>query len=572
MAGLLLQEGFGLTARLAMWRGRLALALCVGICGVPLLAQGPAKQRAPGQYYRARPVAKLPRAKLAPPLPQADVVEHAPDSSLADAIALAYRANPSLAAKRYDLRATDENLGLALSELRPTSQLQITGQYDKTVPGETSQANRLFATSPIITSNSLGAQLIVNQPLYTGGRASADISAANAAINAGRAGLLAAEGDLLLQTITAYLDVRRDAYTLAIRKGNLAQLAATLDEVKARREAGELTKTDIAQAEVQKNSAEAQYNLTRAQLEQSRASYAALVGVNPGVLAAEPPLPQLPGSVAAAFEQAEALNPDLAQARFAEAASRQKIAAARAANHPTLALQGTLGLNGQGVPFYLRNEDQSASLRGVLTIPLTSGGHNGAAIAQAEDTNSGDRLRIEAARRAMVYAISNAWNQMVTARRNLAIGAAQVQSARVFYEGSFEEYRAGLRSTFDVLYAQGTLRDAEIAEVNARRDVYIAEATLLRQIGLLEVRSLLTGVVAYDPVAHLAHVRRRGAMPWDVPVRAFDRMAKAGHGVRPLDPPLEQVAVQMAPVMGPPVPDDYISDSPITEPMPQGAR
>jgi outer membrane protein len=532
----------------------------------PVLADVPAIPPAPGQYYRSRPVVKLPRFELAPAYPDADVPEPVPDTSLADAIGQAYRSNPTLQAKRYDLRATDENLGLAMSELRPTSELQLTSQYSKTVPGRTTQANRSVTdrlSSSIITSNSLGAQLIVTQPLYTGGKASADIAGAQAAIRAGRAGLQATEGDLLLQTISAYMDVRRDTRSLAIRKADLVQFEATLEEVHARRVAGELTRTDIAQTETQMQSAQTQFNLTQMQLEQDRANYAGLVGLDPGNLAPEPPLPQLPASIDEAFDAAERLNPDLEQARLNEVASRDKIAAARAANHPSLSLQGTAGLNGQMAPFYLHNEDQSLTVQGVLTVPLTSGGHNGAAIAQAEDTNSGDRLRIEAARRAMVQNIVSAWDQMTTARRDLQISDEQAKSAAIFYEGSFAEYRAGLRSTFDVLYAQETLLNAKIAQLGARHDLYVAEATLLRHVGLLEVRALTTGIGLYDASADIRHIEHRGATLWDPAIRSLDRLDKASTRTRAISqPPILPDQARLAPVMGPPPPDSYITTSP----------
>lgn len=555
------------------WRVRYA-ALPIALSGIVLLS-GPSfaqsrtasAQRSSAPLQRGRPVAQLPPRKLAPFYPLPETPEPAPTDNMADAIALAYRANPTLQASRYDLRATDENLGIARSELRPTTEVQITGQYDETVAGRMTQANRPLADrllgSRVITNNNLGAQLVVNLPLYTGGRASADIAAASDAVRAGRAALRATEGDLLLQTITAYLDVRRDTRSLVIRERNLAQLRATLDEVVARREAGELTRTDIAQAETQLGNAQAQYNLTRDQLEQSRATYAALVGVDPGILAPEPPLPQLPATIDTAFDQARRLNPELAQARFAESASRQRVAAARAAGRPSVAFRGTAGVGGQGVPFYLHNDDQTFTAQTVLTIPLTAGGRSGAQVAQSLDTNSADRLRIEAARRAMVLSISNAWNQMVTAGRNVQVEEAQLGSAKIYYEGSFEEYRAGLRSTFDVLFAQGALRDTEIALVAARHDLYIAQANLLRRIGLLEVANLMTGVGLYDPSAHIRHVEQRGGLPWDPALRALDRFDRPTPRTRTIDqPPALPNPAIMAPVMGPPPPDTYVTTSP----------
>ena len=590
--------------------GRAALlGVSTAVLGValaqPLLAGDSASQPIsglpiPGQYYRSRPVARLPAmaptlpylgvdvfnpgySTAPPPAPSpvnagAKAPEPPADMSLSEAIALAYRTNPTLQAGRYDLKATDQNLGLALSELRPTSEVQITGQYDRSAAGRLTQAKRFGATSSISTTNTLGAQLIVTQPILTGGKASADIAAANAEIRAGRAGLQATEGDLLLETITSYLDVRRDARALAIRQADLGQLRATLEEVHARRTAGELTRTDIAQTETQIQNAETAYNLTRAQLEQSRASFASLVGLDPGNLAPEPPLPQLPTSIDEAFDQADQLNPELAQARYTEAASREKIAAARAAAHPTFALQGTAGISGPAEPFHLRNDDQAYVVQGVLTIPLTSGGHTGAAVAQAEDTNSGDRLRIEAARRRMVLDIANAWNQMVTMRRNLQIDQQEVESSQTFYAGSFAEYRAGLRSTFDVLYAQETLLNAEIALIAARHDLYVAQATLLRHIGVLDVSSLTSGVGLYDPTADLRLVEQRSATPWDALPRGLDHLAKPGtRGPAIQQPPVLPEAPALAPPNAPPPPDAYISYSVVlpdltSSPLPPSPR
>ena len=537
-------------------------AAVLGVVLAPALFAQNSAPAATGQYYRARPVAKIAHFKLAPAYPDIDATpEPAPDTTLADAISQAYRTNPTLQAARYDLRATDENLGLALSELRPSSALQLTTQYSKSVPGRVTQATR-FAASPIITSNSLGAQFIVNQPVTTGGKASADIAAANAAIRAGRAGLEATEGDLLLRTISAYMDIRRDTRELAIRKADLGQLEATLEEVYARRQAGELTKTDIAQTETQIQNAETLYNQTNAQLEDDRAAYASLVGTDPGHLAPAPPLPQLPATIDEAVDAADRLNPDLAGARYTEASSRAKIAAARAANHPTLSLQGTVGLTGQMAPFYFHNDDQSVTVQGVLTIPLTSGGHNGAAAAQAENTNSADRLRIEAARRAMLLNIANAWNQMTSSRRNVQVAEAEVTSGRVYYEGSFAEYRAGLRSTFDVLYAQEALLGAEVTLEGARHDLYVAEASLLRYVGLMDVRALTTGVGLYDASADIRHIENRGEVPWGPHVRDLDKIGQPSRRTPALQqPPLLNEPAKVAPAAGPPPSDDYMTSS-----------
>lgn len=454
-----------------------------------------------------------------------------PNEDLASAIAEAYTSNPALAASRYDLRATDDNLGLALSRSRATVQLQAATGYDYTDPGAITQASRPLVdrlNSPDIERNDVTTQLAVDQPLWTGGRARADAMAARAESAAGRETLRGIEGDLLVSLIAAYADVRRDGEALRIRERNVRLLKATLDEVVARREAGELTRTDIAQAETQLKSAEVQRNAAQAQLEASRSSFTALVGRTPGRLAPEPPLPLLPATIEEAFATAARANPDLAAAIATERASRARIAGARAESSPTINLRGTAGTNGPVSPLDGRDQDFSLGARVTLTLPLVNGGRVQALVAQAQNRNTADALRIEATRRQVTDAVLGAWNAWASASRNIEAHQIQLQAARIYYEGTFEEYREGLRSTFDVLFAQNQLRETEIALISSRRDAYVAQAALLRRIGQLDVARLLTGTNLYDPAAYMRKVEARGALPWDPAFRVFDSVSHPG--------------------------------------------
>ncbi len=522
--------------KLMLWSGSCALAL---VLFAPAASAAAPKGRPLGRATYVSGKWRLPPFE-APPEPP-------PTETLADALAAAYRAAPELQVQRYELRATDEDYAQALSELRPTTRVEVTGDYSRTVPGGA-------AASPNVYSNAAAGNLIVEQPLLTGGQATADIATADAAVRAGRAQLRTVEGDLFLKVVTAYANVRRDSRTMALRQANLKQIEATLEEVKARREAGELTRTDIAQTETELGLAQAQYNSADEQLEQDRALFAALVGHDPGVLAPEPALPQFPRSVDAAFALAERLNPDLSQAIATERSSRARIAGAAAQGMPRLSLTGSAGLNGRASPFSIPKDNQVLAGHVVLTVPLTNGGRVGSLVAQARDRNAADRVRIEGVRRQVVQAIVDAWNGVATAQRNITVGAAQLESARVLNEGTFEEYRAGLRSTFDVLFAQGRLRDSEIALVEARRDLYVAEATLLRQIGMLEARSLLLNDHLYDPDLDLRGAERRGALPWDPLVRSLDRLERRPANQQGLEQPASPTSlVTLAPAVPLPV-------------------
>jgi outer membrane protein len=442
--------------------------------------------------------------------------------TLAEAISLAYRDNPTLASSRYDLWATDEGLVQARAQFRPSAELDVTTTDTRTVDGRTTRSADPFQPR-VLSRNGDQAEILLTQPIYTGGRATAARESAQAAIRSGREVLRGAEGDLLLSVITAYTDVRRYHAALAVWQASVTELTALTKEIEARKVAGELTLTDVAQAEAQLSIARQQAVATEQALQMARADYATLVGRDPGELAEEPQLPDLPHRVEDAFNIAEHRNPELARAVFTEQGSRASVAAAKAQGMPMLSLRGSAVISGQAIPFHLRDQDQSYGGSLVLTVPLSAGGLVASQVRQAEDRNGSDRFKIEATRREVDHAVAITWNQMATAERQVLLQGEQRRFAETQLDGMVAEYRVGLRSTFDVLYAQQSLRDAEVALLGSQRDRYVGEAALLRQVGLLEVRAVIEGVQLHDPAKHLREVEHRNAVPWESLLALLDK-------------------------------------------------
>ena len=449
--------------------------------------------------------------------------------TLASAIAHAYHDNPTLEGARYDLSASDERIVQALSELRPTASFQASGGYDRSQLGLVSQSKNPF-TPTIVGQSTNQTELLVEQPLLTGGRATADRRTAEAGVRSQREQLRISEGDLLLAIITAYVDVRRYAATRDIWIANVQELEALAKEIRARRAAGELTLTDVAQADSQLEAARAQVIGADSDWEGARADYTALVGSMPAVLDAPPVLPGLPSDADAAYALAERDNPDLAQARYVELSSREGVASARAAGQPTISLRASAVLSGPALPYRYADQDRDVTGSVVLSVPLSAGGLVASQVRQAQDQADSDRVKIEATRRALVRDVANAWNAMVAARRVLAVYVAQRAAAATQLDGMKNEYRVGLRSTFDLLYAQQSLHSVDVSELGAVRDLYVAQATLLRRTGALEVHTLLSGVPLYDPSEHLRSVENRNALPWDGAVAALDRITLPASG------------------------------------------
>ena len=442
--------------------------------------------------------------------------------TLTDAIAMAYRTNPTLQSQRAQQRVLDESYVAARAGLRPTASVGLSADYTDTPTG--------FATPSHVESNSGGVSLTVTQPIFNGGRTTAAVNAAEATVQAGREALRTAEAQVLQTVVQAYTDVRRDQQIVAIRQNNVTVLSNQLEETRAKFEVGQITRTDVAQSQAQLAAARAALSTAQAQLQISRANYTAVVGQNPGELAPEPPVPGMPATVEQAFDTGEAENPALRQARLTEQSSRARIAEAKAANHPSVAVQATLGYSGRVEPFNTADYGRAVTAGVSLNQPLFTGGLNASNIRAALEQNSADRSRIEIARRQVVQQVSQAWNIMASSRANVASDEEQVRAAQVAFEGAQEEYRAGLRTTLDVLIAQQSQRDAELALVQARHDAYVAEAGVLGAMGRLEARYLVTGVELYDSSANFRKVKRSGATPWDGVVERLDGLGAPSAG------------------------------------------
>ena len=484
--------------------------------------------------------------------------------TLADAIALAYDSNPTLQAQRATQRALDENYVQARSGWRPTIGLQGTvSDTELRVP----RAARLQpidingdgipdGVAPLqgdgVSSNTTGiAGLSFSQPLWTGGRTAAAVTAAQADIMAGRENLRRIEAQILANVIQAYSDTRRDQQGLAIRAKNVEVLQRQLEESRARFDVGEITRTDVAQSESRLAAAQAQYQSAVAQLATSRANYAAVVGQNPGELAPEPSLAYLlPGNVDDAFTVAEQNSPVLRGQQFTEQASRARVAGARAERMPTVTWRTTFGFSGDVHPYdsdlWSRNVQTSAT----ISVPLFTGGLTSSRIRQSVERNNVDKINIETQRRVVLQTITQFWNQLIAARANIGSTAEQVRAAAIAAEGTRQEQQVGLRTTLDVLNAEQELRAAQLAQVSAARDEYVAASTVLAAMGRLEGKNLIPSVAQYDAKANFRKIRMTwGWVPWEEPIGAIDRLLTIAPAAQPVDKPTEGA---IAPGLAPP--------------------
>lgn len=402
--------------------------------------------------------------------------------TLQDALALAYQSNPTIRAERARLNATRETRAQAWSGALP--QLSGTATYNH-VDGTT---ELLFdpAAAPRtqdVELDTLTAGVNAEQPVFTGFRNYNAIKQAGARIRAGGAQLISVEQQVLTDVATAYFDVQRNMAVYELNKKNVDVLIRQQEMANARFEVGEITRTDVAQADARLANARAQLTNAQGNLAISRAAYAQLVGHSPATLDAVEALPVMPDDHETAQTLAADFAPLLVAARETSEASRRQVSIAKGALLPSISLTAGYQYADEPSPFTLQDEQFSYGAR--ASVPLFQGGLNYSRIREARALHKSDLARVRESERQVRANVTANWERLVAARAVITSAEASVDANTLALEGVTQEALVGTRTTLDVLDAERELLDAEVALVTARRDEQAAAFSLLAAIGLL---------------------------------------------------------------------------------------
>jgi len=375
------------------------------------------------------------------------------NESVQEVIARAKASHPTLAARRQAVVA-------AATDIRRNEAGHLP-RADLVLSASSSRSDSLSTLNQAVNQRVLSAQL--NLPLYSGGGVLASVAQATA-------------------------ELRRAEAELAIRTTNVSSLAEQVRAARDRFEVGEVTRTDVAQAEARFAGAEAGLAAARARLDSARAAYEQLVGRPPVQLAEPPPVPSLPADLEAAIAQARSGNPDILAARAAASAAEEAVGVARSELSPRLALSATAGLQETYSDATFR--DTNMGLTAQLSVPIYSGGLLASKTREARLRADQSRYEAMAAERAVSARTAAAWHALLAARQAIAASRARVAAAETALDGAQQELAVGTRITLDVLDQESELLEARLGLVDAQRSEYVAAHELLAAMGGLTLESV----------------------------------------------------------------------------------
>jgi outer membrane protein len=435
---------------------------------------------------------------------------HAQAVTLGDALAAADDNNPTLEAARADARSVQAQVAVARGNFLPSF---IFGADAGRQVGESEGTTIVGGSIPVNRDSTqrawnYGLSVSYAQDLWTSGRNSGLLGQAKARAQATFANLVGIEQQVALQVITAYVNVQRDLQAVEISSNNVEVLERRLEEARQRFEVGDVTRTDVAQAEAGLAGARAQLSQVQARLEASRADYREVVGAEASELAPPPDIAAaVPPNLDMAIETALDLNPSVVAAQFNVRAAEAAVKVARSGLLPQVSLNGQIGrstVNGENVNRIgnagqildtpaineFDNLSRNTSIGGRFSIPLYDAGVARAQTRGAKATAAATDARLEETRRDVRQRATAAWANYQAALSVIESSRQQVAASELALQGVEQEQRVGLRTTLDVLITQQDLFDARLTLVNAQRDAYVAANTLLATVGTLNARTL----------------------------------------------------------------------------------
>ena len=446
--------------------------------------------------------ATLPRLALAALL-LAGTAMPAAAETLQEALAAAYRDNPTLTAARAGLKATDENVDIAKSNGRPTA--NITSQYSQTAWQN--------VVSPFTADKSLTTTLRASVPIYQGGQALANIKGAEKRVEAGEFDLKSTELSVFSQVVAAYMDVIRTDAITGLSQKNVDVLEVNLKYTRDRFEVGDLTRTDVAQSEARLALARSDLKTAQSQLIAARETYIQVVGHAPVDLQPPPPLPGLPDTPDNAVDIALANNPDLASARKSKDASTYAVRAAQGQRLPTVSVftQGQhltyLG-SAPDFPGLPTGDQESVAIGAQLTLPLYQGGAPGARVRQSKAQEEQAIEKVTSVERNVVAQTRSLYSSWQANNEVIASNKVAVDANSLSLQGVRAENTVGTRTILDILNAEQEEFSSQVQLVTAQRNAYVAGFSLLAAMGKASAADLnLDAGPLYDPSVYYKKVR-----------------------------------------------------------------
>ena len=294
------------------------------------------------------------------------------------------------------------------------------------------------------------------------------------------------EQKVLLDTINSYLNVLRDQKFVELSNNNVAVLERQFLEIRDRFQLGEVTRTDVSQAESALAAAKANLTAKVGSLKISSELFLSLVGIKPYKLMNIKKNFKLPSSLEIAKQNSLKTHTKIKAAKIEEQIARIRIDIAKSQKSPLISFKSIFsnGYNSSS------GNSNSVTFRLEGSIPIFNSGRIDNEINQAKINYKAQKESTLLVKRLVEQEIALAWSNVLVSKASIEARKRQVEASSLAYDGVVVEEKLGTRTTLDVINAEQSLLDARTQLASAERELTYARFALLAATGELNLKKL----------------------------------------------------------------------------------
>ncbi len=418
--------------------------------------------------------------------------------SLADAVNLALKQNPSILRAQKDLEAAQgvaiQTRAIAVPKLRATggySALEPSDVDSVAIPGLAFGTNAGAGVN-FGTDQSWSSQLRLVQSLYEGGRMVSALRAARLTQEQSLLNYQTAAANTVLEVQIAYYDVLLDAQQITVQEASVELLSRELADTNRRFDAGTVPRFNVLRAEVELANARPRLIRARNNFRIAKNNLANLLGfILPketlediplrltGKLEAEPYTLKLPRAIGLALER----RTELAALRKTQALRKEDVINAQAGYKPSV--QAFAGYDAHSSMF---SSDLARQVHGWITgVQLTwdifDGLRTKGRVAEARALSEKAAVDLDDRGRQVELEVRTAYSNFLEAEELLRSQEKVLEQAEEALRLARARSEAGSGTQLDVLGAQTSLTEARTTQIQALHDYSVAHARLERAVG-----------------------------------------------------------------------------------------
>lgn len=412
--------------------------------------------------------------------------------SINDALTQTIQTNPGVGEASANRRATQSELSQTQSTLLP--QVRIEASYG---PEKFDQSRNVISPSlqvPVLGAgpwrNGNQESVVVRQLLFDGFASIHDVWRQTARVNAAASRVKERSELLALDAAEGYMDVVRYMRLVALAQQNVVNHEKIFSNVNSRFSGGRAGEGDLEQSRERVENARAALAEFQRSLEDARAKYRKLVGLEPINLRFPGPLRGMPGSRDEALATTLRFNSTIAAAQSDADAAKHAFRVTDGAFVPKFYLEARATHYDNAFPYVtgpslpnVTHEDYAGKV--VMSWDIFRGGQDVWRRSEMAERYTESTMRHARLQRDANESIDKAWNARTVTVTRISALTRQLEADRKTIIAFQKEYELGQRSLIDLLNAQNQFFNASVSLTSARAVVVFADYQLLAAMGTL---------------------------------------------------------------------------------------